>query len=117
VLSGMPGEVIFPTAGDTPVMTHLSPPNWLRWTGDGKHLFVSNAFESGAKTYVLSLSAGQVLPTSLALAKNDLSEGELAKLPGVRLIPKGEVVPGPTAEIYAFTRETVQRNLFRIPVP
>jgi len=27
------------------------------------------------------------------------------------------VVPGPTADIYAFTRETVHRNLYRIPVP
>jgi len=35
----------------------------------------------------------------------------------VRIIPMGEVVPGPTADIYAFTRESVQRNLYRIPLP
>jgi eukaryotic-like serine/threonine-protein kinase len=116
-LSGIQGEVILPTAGGTPVLTHIRPPYWLRWTGDGKHLFVSSAFESSTKTYVLSLSPGQVLPASLALAKNELPEGELAKLTGVRIIPMGKVVPGPTADIYAFTRETVQRNLYRIPVP
>ena len=44
------------------------------------------------------------------------SEAELAKLPGVRIIPIADVVPGPTADIYAFTRETVQRNMYRIPV-
>jgi hypothetical protein len=41
----------------------------------------------------------------------------LAKLPGVRIIPIANVVPGPTADIYAYTRETVQRNLYRIPLP
>ena len=45
------------------------------------------------------------------------SDVELAKLPGVRIIPQGNVVPGPTADVYAFTRETVQRNIpYRIPV-
>jgi hypothetical protein len=45
------------------------------------------------------------------------SEQEILKLPGARVIPLGNVVPGPTADIYAFTRESVQRNLYRIPVP
>jgi eukaryotic-like serine/threonine-protein kinase len=111
------GQLIFSTGGSTPVMTHVHPPDWLSWTEDGKALFVSNAFDSNAKTYVFSLSPGQVLPATLALAKNYLSDEELEKLPGVRIIPIGKVVPGPTADIYAFTRETVQRNLYRIPVP
>jgi hypothetical protein len=108
--------LVFPTAGGAPVSTHLDVPDWARWSGDGKHVFVSNA-ESADKTYVLPLSAGQVLPGALALARNTLSGRDLAKLPGVRIIPVGDVVPGPTAEIYAFTRQTVQRNVYRIPVP
>jgi hypothetical protein len=56
------------------------------------------------------------VPSSLVTAKNFLSEGELAKFAGARVIPAGDVVPGPTADIYAFTRETVQRNLYRIPL-
>jgi hypothetical protein len=111
------GEVIFPIGGGAPLSTHLHPPNKLRWAGDGKHLFVCGANEGRARTYVLPLSPGQVLPGSIALAKNFPSEGELAKLPGVRIIPVGDVVPGPTVDIYAFTRETVQRNVYRIPVP
>jgi hypothetical protein len=67
--------------------------------------------------YVVPLSPGQVLPASMALAKNFLSDEDLAKLPGVRTIPAGDIVPGPTADIYAFTRENVQRNLYRIPLP
>jgi hypothetical protein len=45
------------------------------------------------------------------------SEQEILKLPGARVIPFGNVVPGQTADIYAFTRESVQRNLYRIPIP
>ena len=45
------------------------------------------------------------------------SEQEILKLPGARVIPLSNVVPGPTAEMYAFTRQSVQRNLYRIPVP
>jgi hypothetical protein len=91
-------------------------PDWVRWSGDGKHLFVTRANATRARSYVLPLAAGQVLSASLALARNVLSEAEIAKLPGVRTIPVGNVVPGPTADIYAFTRETVQRNLYRIPL-
>ena len=115
VLPGAQGVVLFPTSGGAPAAAHLAPPHWLRWTGDGKHLFVSGSF-GGVKTYVLPLAPGQVLPASLTAAKNNLSEEELAKLPGVRVIPLAEVVPGPTADIYAFTREAVQRNLYRIPL-
>jgi eukaryotic-like serine/threonine-protein kinase len=111
------GELIFPVDGGAPVITHVRPPDWLSWTGDGKHIFVSNSSDTATKTYVFSLSSGQVLPASLALATNNLLEPELEKVPGVRMIPMGKVVPGPTADIYAFTREAVQRNLYRIPLP
>ena len=111
------GEVIMPVTGGAPVSTHLHPPNWLRWTGDGKHVMVSAEGERSNRSYILPLSPGEVLPASLAQAKNTLQEGDLAKLPGVRVIPAGNIVPGPTADIYAFTREAVQRNLYRIPLP
>jgi hypothetical protein len=45
------------------------------------------------------------------------SEPEILKLPGVRVIPSNDVAPGPTADIYAFTRVSVQGNLYRVPVP
>jgi hypothetical protein len=45
------------------------------------------------------------------------SDQEIVKLPGVRVIPSTDVALGPTADIYAFSRETVQRNLYRVPVP
>jgi hypothetical protein len=45
------------------------------------------------------------------------SEEELALLPGVQIIEAADVAPGPTPEVYAYSRETVQRNLYRIPLP
>jgi WD40 repeat protein len=111
------GEVIFPTGGGAPLFTHLHPPDWLRWTGDGKHLFVCGNNDSRTKAYALPLAPGEVLPRSIPSAENFPSQAELAKLPGVRVIPIADVVPGPTADIYAFTRETVQRNVYRIPIP
>jgi len=117
VLLGTPeGETVFPIGGGAELLTHIHIPDWLRWSGDGKYVFVCG-MNIRARTYVLPLSPGQVLPATLATAKDFVSEGELAKTPGVRTIPAGDVVPGPTADIYAFTRETVQRNIYRIPVP
>jgi serine/threonine protein kinase len=111
-----PGELIFPVGGGTSLVAHLEPPKWLAWTGDGKYLFVFGVGQSSTKAYALPLSPGQILP-GIALAKEFPSEAELAKVPGARIIPAGDVVPGPTADIYAYTRESVQRNLYRIPLP
>jgi hypothetical protein len=117
ILIGMSpdGEVVFPATGGPPIFTHLHPPTWFRWTGDLKYLFVAGSNEK-TKTFVLPLSPGQPLPASLANAASFPSDSELAKMPGVRTIQVANVVPGPTVDVYAFTRETVQRNLYRIPL-
>ena len=81
-----------------------------------KHLFVhSGAAKDLGKVYVLPLAPGHVLPESIIHGLP--SQQEILKLPGARVISSTEVVPGPTAEIYAFTRQSVQRNLYRVPVP
>jgi hypothetical protein len=61
------------------------------------------------------LTPGRPLPESFIHGLP--SEQEIVKLPGVRVIASTDVVPGRTADTYAFTRESVQRNLYRIPVP
>ena len=67
------------------------------------------------KAYVLQLAPGRLLPASIFHGL--LTAGEILKLPGTRVILSNDVAPGPTADIYAFTRESVQRNLYRVPVP
>jgi hypothetical protein len=43
------------------------------------------------------------------------SESEMAKVPGVRVIDVYDYAPGPVDGVYAYTRESVQRNLYRVP--
>jgi hypothetical protein len=45
------------------------------------------------------------------------SEDEIASLPGTRRIPEWPLALSPSPDVYAFYRCTVQRNLYRIPIP
>ena len=107
--------VIFRVDGGAPLQTRIQGRTLLRWSGDGKHLFLHRVLTSRDKTYVFPLAPGRPLPESFIDGLP--SEQEMVKLPGVRVIASTDVVPGRTADTYAFTRESVQRNLYRIPVP
>jgi WD40 repeat protein len=109
------GLVFFRVDGGAPLLTQLPPPTEIRWSGDGKHLFVQSKGNNLGKAYVLPLAPGHLVPESIIHGLP--SEQEILKLPGARVIPSSDVAPGPTADIYAFTRESVQRNLYRVPVP
>jgi Tol biopolymer transport system component/predicted Ser/Thr protein kinase len=115
---GTGGVAIFRVDGGAPLQTKIPASSTiLSWSGDGKHLFVQGkgAAANLEKAYVLPLSPGQMVPESIVHGLP--SEQEILKLPGARVIPSRNVVPGPTAETYAFTRQSVQRNLYRIPIP
>jgi hypothetical protein len=109
------GAVIFRVDGGAPLQTRLQGRTLLRWSGDGKHVFLQNFPTSRAKTYVFPVTPGRLLPESFI--EGLPSDQEIVKLPGVRVIASTDVAPGRTADTYAFTRESVQRNLYRIPVP
>ena len=114
---GSGGVVIFRVNGGAPLRTKIQASSTtLSWSGDAKHLFVQGKGAATLdKAYVLPLSPGQMVPESIVDGLP--SEQEILKLPGARVIPLRNVVPGPTAEVYAFTRQSVQRNLYRIPIP
>jgi hypothetical protein len=44
------------------------------------------------------------------------TEAEIAALPGVQIIPYTGISPGPTPDVHVFSRETVSRNIFQIPI-
>ena len=67
------------------------------------------------RTYVIPLVSGKLFP--LIPPDGFHSEAEIAKLPGVRVIEGADVFPGSTPETYAYSRQTVQRNLYQIPLP
>ena len=89
----------------------------VKWSPDGRRIGIfggGGMAGGGGRTYVLPVAPGRALP--------DLPPGgfstaaELAKVPGVVVIPSLDAAPGPTPDVYAFSRETVQRNLYRIPI-
>jgi Tol biopolymer transport system component len=104
-----------------PTIPILSPAavSRIRWSRDGSRLYLSlqlgetSAFGAG-KTYVIPLSNGALLPPMPSGGFH--SEEELAAIPGVTILPYGDVAPGPTSDVYVFSRTTTTRNLYRIPV-
>jgi DNA-binding winged helix-turn-helix (wHTH) protein/Tol biopolymer transport system component len=102
----------FPLDGGPPVPLGSSF-TILRWSLDGRSSFISNLF--GGQTFIVPLSPGDALPRIPPGGFH--SEEEIAHLPGVRRIDISGVVPGPTPDVYAFYRGTIQRNLYRIPIP
>ena len=93
--------------------THFS------WAQD-KILISVPAFRGGAyalagKTYVIPLAAGEAFPP--IPAGGFRSEAEIAKLAGVTVIDAFDVAASPMPNVYAYSRQSVQRNLYRIPLP
>ncbi len=119
------GITAFPLSGGNPV--HLIAGGAFRsmevnvsWSADGRDFFVSLpnrllAEGAGGRTYTLSLPPGRIFPQ---LPPEGLrSEPEIVKLAGTRMTDAFDVAPGPSPEVYAFSRANVQRNLYRIPLP
>jgi Tol biopolymer transport system component len=110
---------VYPTDGGDPVVMYDGRAR-MRWSGDGREVFLSikqtdvDSFALG-RTYILPVTAGSMLPT--VPAGGFRSEAELAAAPGVQVLPVADVAPGTTSDIYAFSRLTVARNLYRIPLP
>jgi hypothetical protein len=110
--------LLLPLGGGTPVQLfgHSMHPSWC---GDGRFMFLSvtrSAYSGQAgKTYVYPLTPPAELPK--IPVGGFQSEAAIASLPGIRVINNPSVAPGPTPEVYAFSRLTVQRNLYRVPVP
>jgi Tol biopolymer transport system component/predicted Ser/Thr protein kinase len=114
---------------DNPAFTKAYPKNggasvtlcqrcFVKWTRGGKWLFLSFGFGNvmgGRKTFVIALPPGKVLPDFPPGGVN--AEAEAEKLPGVHAINLGFVFPGLTPSVYAYGKQNVQRNLYRVVLP
>ena len=100
----------YPIAGGAPV--DLCRICSARWNAGGR--FLSLLLFNENKGIVLPVPTGKVLP---ALPKGGI--GSIRDVPSGRgvVILDAEVNASPLPGVYAFTRETVQRNLYRIPLP
>jgi hypothetical protein len=67
------------------------------------------------RTYVLPLEGGQLFPR--IPDGGFKSEAEIAAIPGATVIDSYDVALGPSAGTYAYSRQSVQRNVYRIPIP
>ena len=115
-LFGAHGDVFTVPASTAPPTRNLTATPGVhergaKWSPDGKSLLLTGL--SG--TYVLPVSTGRGLP--VVPDGGFLSDEDLAKAPGVLFIDSDDVAFGPTTGVYAFSRETVQRNLYRVPLP
>jgi hypothetical protein len=109
----------FPIGGGPPILI-FGDNCILRWQPGGKLLYLSiftGMQSAGAtgRTYILPLPPGKMLPN--IPPGGFRSEAEIATLPGARVIDAADVAPGPTSDVYAFSRQTMQRNLYQIPIP
>jgi len=111
----------YPATGEAPVT--LCDRCQVQWARDGKFLYVTfplfDANGAGQqkphKTYALPLTDSNAFARLAARGFN--SEAQLALVPGVRVIDQPFVLPGPDPSVYAFSKQTVHRNLYRIPLP
>ena len=102
-----PAIVAFSLDGERPVQMGGSFA-FLSWTLDGRSALLGGS-------YFVPLAEGESLPK---VPEGGFQSGEqIARLAGARRVDEGGLVPGPSADVYAFYRGTVQRNLYRIPVP
>jgi Tol biopolymer transport system component len=100
---------LFSLRGADPVL-FLQALGSIKWAPDGSRLYVSNL----QRTYVLPLSKGSMLPSIPSGGFRTYEE--IAAVPGVEIIPHGDLEPGPSANVYVFSRTTVARNIFQIPI-
>jgi serine/threonine protein kinase len=103
------GTILLPVGGGTPVPVFGRSAR-IRWSPDGTLLFMTVS----EQTYVVPVQRGQPLPTMPATGF--ASPADMAAMPGARVIDAADPAPGTTPDVYAFSRETVQRNLYRIPL-
>jgi serine/threonine protein kinase/Tol biopolymer transport system component len=92
---------------------------FVRWPQDGKSVFISviggsQGHSLGWGTYVVPTPAGQLLPKLPPMGIASRADAEV--LPGAKYMDSFGL-PGETRDIFAFSRASVHRNLFQIPLP
>ncbi|SPF44229.1 Serine/threonine protein kinase [Candidatus Sulfopaludibacter sp. SbA4] len=122
--NGRPAFQVFPLDGGPPVV--LGGAVSFSWSPGGDSVSVSSAFGSPipeGRSYVIPLARGQILPQ---IPEGGFrSEAQVSSLPGARRIDvasvigfvAGAIIPGPSPDVYAFYRSSIQRNLYRVPIP
>jgi Tol biopolymer transport system component len=124
VSSPIPGETsiakdAYPLGGGEPIRIASRTPNlFTKWSHDSRLLYLSVSRSTSSlatgTTYGFPVPPGRMFPD---FPQQGLSEAEMAKWPGVVVFEVADFAPSPSPDAYAFSLETTQRNLYRIPIP
>jgi len=88
------------------------------WSDDGRSFFVTAGLgkrDKNAPAYLVTLPKPNGIPELPANGLSDVTQ--FAGLKNTRTIVAGEISLGRNPDTYAYVKETVQRNLYRVPVP
>jgi len=117
-LSGVSPATVRPVAGGTPIrICNFCSAGWGR---EGKYFYLrfrDIGEQGGGKTVVFALAEGKDLPD---LPPGGLKSAEDTR--GLKVLAEIDMngmtvfTPGPNPSVYAYTRVTVQRNIYRIPL-
>ena len=106
------GWQAFPLHGGAPrILGNTRNATAWQWSARGDGMVFHSELEGS--TYFVPLAAGEMFPPFPPEGLH--SERDVARLPGARKLEAG-AVPGPSPDVYAFHRQTIQRNLHRIPI-
>ena len=107
--------VLYPLGGDTSSRIPVCAGCLVSWVFGGRYLQVRFGNSPERPTYLAPVPPGEILPALFRTGRL-VSEAEVAKLPGVRVFPQDAPAFGADLDTYVYTKSTVHRNLFRIPL-
>ena len=117
-MTGGGSTVALPTEGGDPRTIYRVSTPAVAWSADGKFFYVgvqTTSLNSVGKTVAIPVPPGQMLPDLPPSGIRGLEEAKA--LPGAIVLDGWDIAPGPDPSVYAYTKTTVHRNLYRIPVP
>ena len=110
VAGGAP-RMICDQCGPPPAFERGRPPSAVSWSSDGRWFYV-NMYEA---PYAVPLRPGEAVPTIPSSGLHTAQDA--AAIPGARRVAESHAFVGLDPERYAFTRVTIQRNIYRVTLP
>jgi hypothetical protein len=104
-------RLICAQCGPPPAFERGRPPSPAKWSRDGRWFYV-NVYDA---PYALPLRPGEAVPSIPATGLR--SAQDAAAVAGVRRVPQPYAFVGLDPDRYAFTRVTIQRNIYRVTLP
>ncbi|MGQ0639224.1 MAG: protein kinase domain-containing protein [Gemmatimonadaceae bacterium] len=97
--------------GATPSLERGPWPAAVKWSQDGRFLYL----DLFGTPHAIPLRPNGALPRFPAAGLK--TDADVAALPGARKIPQEYAFAGPHPELYAYTKVSIQRNIYRVPLP